>query len=73
MNDKYLQYQLEDFLTDDQFLKWAEAKDKDVLWNQWLSDNPEALKAVKTGLKQAGAGKLKSMGSFAKYAKGVSG
>ena len=35
---------------------------------KWLFDNPQALKAVKTGLAQAGAGKASSLGSFAEYA-----
>lgn len=35
---------------------------------RWLFDNPTALGAVKKGLTQAGAGKTRSLGSFARYA-----
>lgn len=35
----------------------------------WLYKNPEALKAVKEGLKQSKEGRVRSRGSFAKYAK----
>ena len=35
---------------------------------KWLFDNKTAFKQVKTGLKQAKAGKLVKRGSFAKYA-----
>ena len=35
----------------------------------WLYKNPEALKAVKEGLKQSKEGKIRRRGSFAKYAK----
>ena len=46
MNDKYLQYQLEDFLCDDGFINWTlKEKDADV-WNVWLSKHPEALKNI---------------------------
>lgn len=34
----------------------------------WLHQNPEALKAVKKGLKQSGEGKVKKGESFAEYA-----
>ncbi len=33
----------------------------------WLYENPKALKSVRDGIEQAGAGKLKSRGSFAKH------
>src|SRR2546421_13085862 len=34
----------------------------------WLYKNPEALKAVQEGLQQSKEGKIRSRGSFAKYA-----
>jgi hypothetical protein len=34
----------------------------------WLYRNPEALKTVLKGLEEAGAGKVKELGSFGKYA-----
>jgi hypothetical protein len=34
----------------------------------WLYRNPKALKTVLKGLEEAGAGKVKELGSFAKYA-----
>jgi hypothetical protein len=36
---------------------------------KWLFDNPEAARQVKKGLQDAKAGKVRSMGSFAKYAR----
>jgi hypothetical protein len=36
---------------------------------QWLWDNKEALASVRRGLADAKAGRLVSLGSFAKYAK----
>ncbi len=36
---------------------------------QWLYDNKEALRRVKTGLRQAAEGEAISRGSFAKYVK----
>jgi hypothetical protein len=36
---------------------------------RWLWENKEALKAVKQGIADAKAGRLVSLGSFAKYAK----
>jgi hypothetical protein len=36
---------------------------------RWLWENKEALKAVKQGLADAKAGRMVSLGSFAKYAK----
>ncbi len=35
----------------------------------WLFRNPEALAAVRQGLEEAGRGKTKRVGSFAKYAR----
>lgn len=35
---------------------------------KWLFDNKPALAAVKKGLSQAGAGRIKSLGSFARFA-----
>lgn len=35
---------------------------------QWLYDNPTALKSVQQGLKDAAEGRVFSLGSFAKYA-----
>lgn len=35
---------------------------------KWLFDNAVALEAVKAGLKQAAAGKTRTLGSFAGYA-----
>lgn len=34
----------------------------------WLFNNKEALKSVLTGIEEAKAGKVKSLGSFAEYA-----
>ena len=36
---------------------------------KWLFENKEALAAVKEGLRQAGEGRTRSRGSFAKFAK----
>ncbi len=36
---------------------------------KWLYGNPEALRSVHRGLADASAGKTKSLGSFAKFAK----
>ena len=36
---------------------------------QWLWDNKEALASVRRGLADSKAGRIVSMGSFAKYAK----
>ena len=38
------------------------------LREQWLWKNPEALAAVQQGIKDAGAGRVTRMPSFAKYA-----
>lgn len=35
---------------------------------KWLFENPTTLKYVRQGLQEAKAGKVKSLGSFAKYA-----
>lgn len=34
---------------------------------KWIFDHPEALKSVRRGLVDAKVGKIKSLGSFAKY------
>ena len=46
MNDKYLQFSLEDFILDDAFVNWIKSKKDDLLWNRWLDDNPEASESV---------------------------
>jgi hypothetical protein len=38
------------------------------MYESWLDRNPEALKMVLRGLEEARGGKLKDLGSFAKYA-----
>ncbi len=39
MHDKYLQYEIEEFLTDDAFVNWVlQNKDQD-LWENWLKNN----------------------------------
>lgn len=40
MNDKYLQYQLEDFLTDDIFVDWARENHNANEWKIWIDKNP---------------------------------
>lgn len=36
---------------------------------KWLFENKKALASVERGIQQAGKGKVKSLGSFSKYAK----
>lgn len=39
MNDKYLHYQVEDFIADDVFVEWILTGDQDAAWNEWLKVN----------------------------------
>lgn len=41
MNDKYLQYEITDFLTDDSFVNWVLDKTYDKEWQVWISKHPE--------------------------------
>ena len=49
MNDKYLQYQIEDFLTDDAFVNWTLDGQNDDAWSLWLQEHPDA----KTSIQEA--------------------
>lgn len=40
MNDKYLQYQITDFLTDDSFVNWVLDETHDKEWQEWISKHP---------------------------------
>lgn len=41
MNDKYLQYQLEDFLIDDAFIASISDASLESAWSTWLQDHPD--------------------------------
>jgi transmembrane sensor len=41
MNDKYLHYQLEDFLTDDTFIASISDASLESAWSTWLQDHPD--------------------------------
>ena len=46
VNDKYLQYKLEDFLADDNFVNWVLDKKNDKDWTEWLDKHPAAQSLV---------------------------
>ncbi len=46
MNDKYLQYKLEEFLTDDAFVNWVLDHKNDEEWAQWVDKNPKAQSSI---------------------------
>lgn len=46
MNDKYLQYQIEDFLIDDAFVSWALNGQNDDAWSRWLQEHPDANSSI---------------------------
>ena len=46
MNDKYLQYKLEEFLTDDAFVNWVLDHKNDDEWTQWVDKHPKAQSSI---------------------------
>jgi len=46
VNDKYLQYQLEDFLTDDLFVEWAKKNQNAEEWKIWIEKNPASKDSI---------------------------
>lgn len=46
MNDKYLQYQLEEFLADDAFVNWVLDNKNDEEWAQWVNKHPKAQSSI---------------------------
>ncbi len=46
MNDQYLSYQTEDFITDDAFVAWVLKGEKNAEWTDWVSRNEQVAKHV---------------------------
>jgi len=60
VDDKYLQYQLEDFLVDDNFVDWVVDDSNDKKWLSWLNKNPSASNLITEAKKSVGQLKFKN-------------
>lgn len=65
MNDKYLQYELEDFLTDDIFVNWVLDKQNDKDWTTWLEKHPNAQSLITDARQSALSLRFKNESSLA--------
>lgn len=66
MNDKYLQYHLEDFLTDDAFVNWVLDKQNDKDWRIWMDKHPDAQSMIIDARQSALSIRFKNENDFAR-------